>query len=87
MPARLRDTIKSYWPDSPDDSARNQWAHFADVSETQARDDVVEVIDLIARGRMGAEADGLAVDNERIDQHLARLENIRRALDFQISGH
>ena len=45
------------------------------------------MIDLIARGRRGAEADGLAVDNERIDQHLARLENIRRALDFQTSGH
>ena len=173
VPARLRDTIKSYWPDSPHDSARdllgkalellgsslyvlndprfrdawskdwpedlcrrfsilgshrfraspndpyvhlkilqrehnaasallghyadtrlrnsllarNRWAHFADISGTQARDDVVEMIDLIARGRMGAEADGLAVDNERIDQHLARLENIRRALDFQISGH
>ena len=173
VPARLRDTIKSYWPDSPDDSARdllgkalellggslrllneprfrpawgenwheelcsrysifgshrfrvspsdpyvhlkilqkerkaasvllgseadqrlrnslcarNQWAHFAGISGAQARDDVVEMIDLIAHGRMGAEADGLAVDNGRIDQHLARLENIRRALDFQIGGH
>ncbi|WP_419909650.1 Swt1 family HEPN domain-containing protein [Candidatus Poriferisodalis sp.] len=173
VPARLRDTIKSYWPDSPDDSARdllgkalellggslrllneprfrpawgenwheelcsrysilgshrfrvspsdpyvhlkilqkerkaasallgseadqrlrnslrarNQWAHFAGISGAQARDDVVEMIDLIAHGRMGAEADGLAVDNGRIDQNLARLENIRRALDFQISGH
>lgn len=172
VPARLRDTIKSYWPDSPDDSARdllgkalellgsslyvlndprfrpdwgsnwhddlrrhhgilksfrdavsrddpyihlkilqrehnaasallgddadsmlsdsvfarNQWAHFADINGTRARNAVLEVIDLIAQGRMGTEADGLAVDNERIDQHLARLENIRRALDFQISG-
>ena len=163
VPARLRDTIKSYWPDSPDDSARdllgkalellggslyllndprfrdawskdwhedlcrrysilgshrfraspndpyvhlkilqrehnaassllghdadtrlrnsvlarNRWAHFAHISGTQARDDVVEMIDLVAQGRMGAEADGLAVNNERIDQHLARLENIR----------
>ena len=173
VPARLRDTIKSYWPDSPDDSARdllgkalellgsslrllneprfgpvegknwlgdlcrrygilgshrfepspndpyvhlkilqkernaasallgrdadtrlresvlarNRWAHFADISGSRARDDVVEMIDLIAQGRIGAEADALAVDNERIDQHLARLDNIHRVLNFQISGH
>ena len=173
VPARLRDTIKSYWPDSPDDSARdllgkalellgaslrllneprfgpvegknwlgdlcrrysilgshrfepspndpyvhlkilqrergaasallgrdadtrlsesvlarNRWAHFADISGSRARDDVVEMIDLIAQGRIGAEADRLAVDNERIGQHLARLENIHRVLNFQISGH
>ena len=173
VPARLRDTIKSYWPDSPDDSARdllgkalellgdslrllneprfrepwgkdwherlrqhhrifkghrhrasrqdpalqmrilqnelaaatallgptaeekledlvasrNLWAHFGDISGSGARDDVLKMIDLIGRGRMGAEADGLTVDNQRIDQHLARLENIRRALDFQVKGH
>lgn len=173
VPARLRDTIRSYWPDSPDDSARdllgkalellgdslrllneprfrglwgrdwherlrrhhrifkshrhrasrqdpalqmrilqkesaaatalfgptaeekledlvatrNLWAHFGDINGSGARDDVLKMIDLIARGRMSAEADGLTVDNERIDQHLARLENIHRALNFQISGH
>lgn len=173
VPARLRDTIKSYWPDSPDDSARdllgkalellggslrvlneprfspslgknwhaelcrrysileshwfrpspndpcihlkilqkeesaasallgrdakrklrdallarNRWAHFADISGVRARDDVVEMRDLIAQSRIGAEADGLTIDNKRINQHLARLENILRALDFQISGH
>ena len=173
VPAKLRDTIKSYWPDSPDDSSRdllgkalellgaslralneprfspslgrnwheelcrrysileshrfrpspndpyihlkilqkedsaaaallgpdnqerlresvlvrNRWAHFADISGAQARNYVAKMIDLIAVGRMGAENNGLTVDNERIDLHRARLENILRALDFQVKGH
>lgn len=173
VPARLRDTIRSYWPDSPDDSARdllgkalellgdslrllneprfrepwgndwherlrqhhrifrshrhrasrqdpalqmrilqkepaaarallgptadekledfvatrNRWAHFGDISASGARDDVLKMIDLIAQSRMSAEADRLTIDNERINQHLARLENIHRVLNFQISSH
>lgn len=173
VPARLRDTIKSYWPDSPDDSARdllgkalellggslrllnepmfrpdwgknwiedlcrrysileshrfrvspndpyvhlkilqkersaasallgrdadrrlgysvrarNQWAHVADISASEARNNVAKMVNLVADGRIGAEANGLAVDNERIGWHLARLENIHRALNFQIGGH
>ncbi len=173
VPARLRDTIKSYWPDSPDDSARdllgkalellggslctlneprfrghwgkdwheslrrhhgifrnhlhkasrqdpalqmrilqeepaaamallgpaadgqlqdlvaarNQWAHFGDISGTQARDYVKAMIDLIGDGRNNAETEGLTVDHGRIDNNFARLENIQRALALQVSGH
>lgn len=173
VPARLRDTIKSYWPDSPDDSARdllgkalellgsslgvlneprfreiwgadwherlrrhhrifrhhrhraspqdpalqmrilqqeraaatallgptadvklqdliairNQWAHFGDISGSEARDDVEAMIDLIASGRINAETERLAVDHGQIDNNFARLENIRRALKLQVDGH
>ena len=68
-------------------ATRNRWAHFGDTDGSGARDDVLKMIDVIAQGRMSAEADGLMVDNEQIDRHLARLENIHRVLNFQVSGH